>query len=365
MENFISYNPTTVHFGKDVIKDLAKAVNAYGKRVLLVYGKNSIKQNGIYDAVIKQLNSVNAEIFEYSGIKPNPIVEDVDAAAEIGRKNRVDIILAAGGGSVIDSAKIIAISIPVKNSAWDFYENIIKPKIAIPLICVLTLAATGTESNKFAVLQNNKTKQKDGYSSSLTYPAHAFLDPQYTFFVPRNYTAYGITDLIAHCFEAYFGGGDCSLSDRFIISIIEEAMECGPELLKNLKDYDLRARIMYAATTALNGFTMLGKSGGDWGVHSIGHNISLLFDVPHGASLSIVYPAWLRLIKERTDKVEKLGRQLFGINNTDETIDRIEKFFISIGSPVRLKEVGIGKDKKQELYGVMVKNKSCVIDFMA
>jgi alcohol dehydrogenase YqhD (iron-dependent ADH family) len=358
MEKFVSYNPTTVHFGKNVINDLGRTLSKYGNKVLLVYGKNSIKQCSIYSDVIDQLKSVNAQIFEYSGIKSNPIIEDVDAAAEVGRKNNVDIILAVGGGSVIDSAKIISITIPVKNSGWDFYENIIKPEKAIPLICVLTLAATGTESNRFAVVQNNKSKNKDGYRSDLIYPVHAFLDPQYTFSVPKNYTAYGITDLIAHCLEAWFGAGDATLSDRFIIANIKEALEYGPLLLNNLSDYELRAKIMYAATTALNGFTMLGKKGGDWGVHSIGHVISLLYDIPHGASLSIAYPAWMRTIKERTDKVDKLGFELFGIHNADETISRLEKFFKSIDSPIKLVEVKIHKDKKQEIYDTLVLNKA-------
>lgn len=347
MENFISYNPTAVHFGKNVMKDLADTVSAFGKKVLLVYGKSSIKQNGIYNDVIKQLSSINAEVFEYSGIKSNPVIEDVDAAALLGMKNNVDVILAVGGGSVIDSAKIISIAIPefYKNpesfTAWKFYDYSVKPADAIPLICVLSLAATGTESNSFAVVQNNKTKQKDGYGSKLMYPVHSFLDPQYTFSVPADYTAYGITDLIAHCLEAYFGAGEATLSDRCIIAIIKEAMEYGPQLLKNLHDYELRAKIMYAATTALNGFTTHGKQGGDWGVHSVGHVISLLYDAPHGASLSVVYPAWMKIINERSDRVKKLGQDLFGTDDANEAIHKLEKFFISINSPIRLKELNI------------------------
>jgi len=176
MENFIAANPTIVHFGKDVINDLGTTVSLYGKKVLLVYGKNSIKQNGIYNEVIKQLKVIKADVFEYSGIKSNPVVEDVDAAAEIGRKSNIDVILAVGGGSVIDSAKIISITIPVSHSGWRFLENTAKPAKAVPLICVLTLAATGTESNRFAVVQNIRTKQKLGYSSQFIYPKHSYLD---------------------------------------------------------------------------------------------------------------------------------------------------------------------------------------------
>ncbi|MCK4288880.1 MAG: iron-containing alcohol dehydrogenase [Bacteroidales bacterium] len=172
MENFIAYNPTKLHFGKNVVDDLGKAVNEFGKKVLLVYGGGSIKKNGIYDNVIKQLKSINSQVFEYPGIKPNPVVEDVNAAAELGRKNNVDVILGVGGGSVIDSAKIISITIPVNNTCWDFYENKIKPQKAIPVISVLTLAATGTEMNPYAVIQNNKTRQKWGYGNDLLYLKH-------------------------------------------------------------------------------------------------------------------------------------------------------------------------------------------------
>jgi alcohol dehydrogenase YqhD (iron-dependent ADH family) len=357
MHNFISYNPTTIHFGRDVINELGKTVSQFGNKVLLVYGKNSIKNNGIYDSVMKQLKSVNAEVCEYSGIKPNPVFEDVDAAAELGRKNNADVVLAVGGGSVIDSSKIISITIPVKNSSWDFYSGKLKPTKAIPLITVLTLAATGSEANRVAVLQNNTTGQKQGFGNNLMYPRHSFLDPQYTYSVSRDYTAYGIADLMAHAFEAYFGKGDATLSDRFIISIIKEAIEFGPKLLDNLNDYELRAKIMYAATTALNGFTIYGKVSGEWGVHSIGHTLSVLYDIPHGASLTIAYPAWLKLIKSRTDKVEKLGFEMFGTKNADDFIIKLEDFFRKILCPVRLKEVGISGDKKNEIFeGLIINN---------
>ncbi|MCK4406452.1 MAG: iron-containing alcohol dehydrogenase [Bacteroidales bacterium] len=358
MENFIAYNPTKLHFGKNVVDDLGKAVNEFGKKVLLVYGGGSIKKNGIYDNVIKQLKSINSQVFEYPGIKPNPVVEDVNAAAELGRKNNVDVILGVGGGSVIDSAKIISITIPVNNTCWDFYENKIKPQKAIPVISVLTLAATGTEMNPYAVIQNNKTRQKWGYGNDLLYLKHSFLDPQNTFTVPKNYTAYGITDLIAHCLEAYFGKGDATLSDSFVYAIIKEAIKYGPPLLFDLQNYDLRAKIMYAATTALNRTTLYGRVSGDWGVHSIGHVLSLLYDVPHGASLSIAYPAWLKFQKNNIpDRIAELGKNIFNVNTPDETITAFEAFFKSIECPINLSEIGIGKDNKQEIYDVMISNK--------
>jgi alcohol dehydrogenase YqhD (iron-dependent ADH family) len=359
MENFIYYNPTALHFGKGVLDKLAETVSKFGNRVLLVYGRGSIKRNGLYDKIYDQLKVAGIEVFDYGGIKPNPIVEDVDAAAELGRKNKIDVILAIGGGSVIDSAKIISITVPVNHSAWNFYTYRAKPTTSVPLIAVLTLAATGTEMNPFAVLQNEKTGRKDGYRSDLIFPRHSFLDPEVTYSVPANYTAYGISDLIAHCLENYFGTGDCSLSDRFIFSILVDAVEWGPKLMSNLSGYQERAAIMYDATMALNLLTSNGKSGGDWGVHGMGHILSLLYEVPHGASLSILFPAWMKVIKHRADdRIAKLGLNVFGYNDTDKTIKAFEDFFQSIGSPVRLSELGIGNDKHDAIISHWIRTKA-------
>ena len=208
MQNFIAYNPVKLHFGKDVLQGLTAALPRYGRRVLLVYGKGSIIKTGLYDTVMQLLKQANMEVVEFGGIRPNPVVEDVDAAAELGRKHKVDVILAVGGGSVIDSAKIISITIPVAHSGWDFYTRKAKPKSAVPLLSVLTLAATGTEMNPFAVLSNPLEGKKDGYGNALCYPKESFLDPSLTITVPKDNTAYGIADLIAHSFELYFGAGD-------------------------------------------------------------------------------------------------------------------------------------------------------------
>lgn len=358
MNNFKIDNPTILHFGKDVTNDLGRVVSEYGKNILLVYGKGSIKKNGIYDNVMEQLSSIEANVIEYAGIKPNPIVEDVNKAAELGRENKVDVIVAVGGGSVIDSAKVIAVTIPENTSAWRIMIKMHKPEKAIPVISVLTLAATGTEMNPYAVLQNDDAKKKLGIGYRNMYPAHSFLDPQNTFSVSKDYTCYGIVDLIAHSLENYFGKGEATLSDRFVYAVISEAIEFGPKLIENLKDYDLRAKIMYAATNALNGLTMYGRESGDWGVHAIGHTISVLYDTPHGATLSIVYPAWLKLHKDRIpERISELGKNIFGTDNVDDTITSLEKYFKNLGSPVRLEDAGVSIDKKQELVETMKANK--------
>lgn len=359
MDNFTVCNPTTLHFGRNVITSLAPALLNYGKKVLLVYGTGSIKRSGLYDRIKELLIKNGMVVYEYGGIKPNPRVRDVDAAADLGRINNIDVILAVGGGSVIDSGKIISITIPVSHSAWDFYTYKEKPVTSVPLVAVLTLAATGTEMNAFAVLQNPDTQIKSGYHSVLIYPKHSFLDPELTCSVPKDYTAYGIADLIAHCFENYFSIGESTLTDRFIISIVREAMEYGPLLLNDLHNYELRAKIMFAATMALNGLTAQGKTSGDWGVHAIGHVLSLVYDIPHGASLTIVYPAWMKFFKERlSGRISELGSELFQSPGTaDESISKIEMFFKSIGCPTRLSDLRIPGDPRQSIYDAMVTNK--------
>lgn len=350
MENFIINNPTNLHFGRNIIHGLPEVMKNFGKRVLLVYGKNSIKSNGVYDEVMKQLKLSGSIVFEYSGIKSNPVISDVDAAAEIGRKNKIDVIVAVGGGSVIDSAKIIALAIPLKNKAWDMFEYKVKPTTAVPLIAVLTLAATGTEMNAFAVVQNDVTKQKPGFYSPHIFPKHSFLDPAFTISVAANYTAYGITDLIAHALEGYFGIGETTLTDKFIFSIINEAIEYGPLLMDDLENYHYREKIMFAATCALNGMTAYGKKSGDWGVHGMGHALSVLYDIPHGASLSIIYIAWMKHFKDAIEpSLILLGNNVFDVDTADETIACLEDFFIKIGSPVRMHEVGLSQtaDKKE------------------
>jgi len=355
MENFVYHNPTRLHFGRDVIRNLGRSAKGLGSKALLVYGKGSIKSNGIYDQVTEQLKQSGISWVEYEGIRPNPIIEDVEAAASLGRNDNVDMIIAVGGGSVIDSAKFISITIPQAGPAWDLVKGTIKPGTNIPLIAVLTLAATGTEMNKFAVVQNNATKEKLGFGNNLIYPRYSFLDPQYTISVPKNYTSFGITDLIAHCLEAYFGKGDASLSDKFVYAVIKEAMEYGPALLNDLGNYDLRARIMYAATNALNNLLLYGRESGDWGVHSIGHVFSVLYDVPHGASLSIAYPAWLKLQQDRIPgRIAELGKNIFNTSNANDTIAELESFFEAIGSPVRLGTTGISSTQKNNIIQNMI-----------
>jgi alcohol dehydrogenase YqhD (iron-dependent ADH family) len=262
-----------------------------------------------------------------------------------------------GGGSVIDSAKMISLAVKSPHSVWKFMKGEEQATEVMPLIAVLTLAATGTEMNMFAVLQNNGTREKLGYRNKLIYPVESYLDPQYTASVPKDYTGYGVVDLVAHCLEAYFGEGEATLSDRFVFAIINEAVKYGELLLDDLENYVLREKIMYSATMALNNLTGYGRKNGDWGVHSIGHIFSVLYDTPHGATLSIAYPAWLKLNSERLeDRIIELGRNVFNTEDVDSTIFELENFFSSVESPIRLSDIGVS-GKEDEIFITMVNNK--------
>lgn len=359
MENFISYNPTRLHFGKDVVQSLGKSASRLGSHALLVYGKGSVMRNGSYQDTRQQLEEAGIKVTEYSGIKPNPVTEDVDKAAALGRDVNVDLVVAVGGGSAIDAAKLISVCIPENVPTWDIQKKKHKISKALPLIAVLTLAATGTEMNAAAVVQNNQTREKFGFVHRLIYPRESFLDPSYTLSVPADQTANGIIDLIAHALESYFGQGDASLSDRFVESIIQEAMEYGPQLMKDPGNYDLRARIMWAATNALNGLTAAGRANGSWTSHAIGHQLSLLYDTAHGASLSIAFPAWMKhMVPKIGHRLEKLGARLFGDPSVENTIMKFEEFFSSLGNPVRLQEIGLDQSNREELLALMNKNQS-------
>jgi len=357
MENFVIYNPSLVFFGKNVIKKLPSQIDNSIKKVLLLYGSGSILKNGVYNDVVSRLKEANIEYVEYSGIKSNPDVEDADAALELVRKNNLQAIVAVGGGSVIDTAKIIAAAALYPNKAWDLIDGSLVSQKAIPIFAVLTLAATGSEMNNFAVIQSKEKGLKESYVSPLIFPKVSFLDPSYTLSVPKNYTAYGLVDLCAHSLEAYFGVGESELADKIVCSIIKEAIEIGVDLLKKPNDYELRARMMYAATMALNGTTVHGKKSGDWAVHGIGHILSFEYGVPHGASLSIVYPAWLKLQSNRiSEKISKLGAMIFGVSDVNQVIQRFEALFSLWGAPIRISQLNIENFDENRLFELMKKS---------
>ncbi len=359
MKNFISNNPTKLLFGKGVVSKLGSFSKKSGSKAIIIIGKGSVKHNGILDAVTEQLKSAGTEYVLFEGIKSNPIYQDVDACISVAREFGADHIVAVGGGSVIDSAKAVAAGFYHDGSVWDICSGGIKIKQALPILCVLTLAATGTEMNMFSVIQNDATGQKLGWGSDLVYPKVSFLDPEYTYSVPKTYTSYGVSDLIAHTFEQYFEPTKAPLSDYIATDIVRLAFEYGRQAVDNPTDYESRSNILWLSTAALNGSLSAGKQGGDWGVHGFEHSLSVLYDIPHGAGLSIIYPAWMKTyFPEIETKLDFMAeRTLGGINKAKDFIAGYEYFSKTIDSPTKLSEVGIQKSEEEKIVENLKMNK--------
>jgi alcohol dehydrogenase len=365
MENFTYHNPTKIIFGNNEVDKIGGEASVYGTNALILIGKGSAKKNGLYARVISLLNMHKIKSVTYEGIKSNPTYQDADAAIKLAKENKTDLIIAIGGGSVIDTAKAVAMGYYANHSVWDFYlQKVPRPEKALPILTILTLAATGTEMNSATVIQDTENGIKRGYGAPCLFPKVSILDPSLTFSVPRDYTAYGIADLISHCLEIYFGKGDAPLSDHYIASIIKLATIYGPIVLEEPDNYDARANIMWLATNALNGSLTNGKGYGDWGSHGFEHSLSVLYDVAHGAGLSIVFPAWLKHYSPRfINKLAFLGTQVFGIDDPNEEvkakkfIEKLEEFYQKISTPIRLKEINVLKnDQKKILENLKLNN---------
>ncbi len=362
MENFTVYNPVRLIFGKGVINQLHQLAPRYGKKAMIVYGQGSVKKYQILPQVTNQLSMAGITFVEFSGIKPNPRIDEVRKAADLAKKEKIDFIVAIGGGSVIDSAKAISIAARYDADPWDFVTGKAEPQDALPLLTVLTVVGTGSEMNNIAVLQNHKTQQKLGFRYEQMFPKISFLDPSYTISVPRFQTACGIADIIAHALEAYFGDGKSPLADYFATDIVREVMDTGLKLVNDLYNYNLRSRIMLASTYALNGTTAIGRGNtGDWGPHAVGHVLSLLYDIPHGATLSIAFPAWMKLMLDRIpERIRKLGRLVFndGCLTPEEVIEKFEEYFKLLDLPTRLADVQLTKEDSQEILQVLNQTKA-------
>jgi alcohol dehydrogenase YqhD (iron-dependent ADH family) len=364
MQNFIRYNPTKVIFGKDIIDQIAEEISPIGKKALIVIGKGSVKASGLYARLVSLLNICGIEHSTFEGIKSNPIYQDADAAVKQAQSFKADMVIALGGGSVIDTAKAVAMGFYVDHSTWDFYLQKTKPEKALPIITILTLAATGTEMNPFTVLQDTENGSKRGYGHPLLYPKVSYLDPSFTTTVPADYTAYGVSDLIAHCLEQFFGSGNAPLTDLHTSAVIRLAVNYGLKVKDHPDDYETRANIMWLATNALNGSLTAGKNSGDWACHGFEHSLSVLFDIAHGAGLSIVFPAWLKFHQEKiAAKLAFLAKQVFDIDSGNELDDakafihHLEKFYQQINTPIRLKQVNIDPSAKTAILGNFKLNK--------
>ncbi|MEN9370783.1 MAG: hypothetical protein RI952_1648, partial [Bacteroidota bacterium] len=361
---FTHYNPTKILFGKNEIEKVAVECLPYGQTAIILLGKGSAKKHGIYARLISLLNMHQIKFITYEGIKSNPTYQDADAAVKLAKDNKVDFIIALGGGSVIDTAKAVAMGYYVEHSVWDFYmQKVERPSKALPIISILTLAATGTEMNSSTVIQDTDGGMKKGYGSPLLFPKVSILDPELTYSVPANYTAYGIADLMAHALEVFFGLGDAPLSDHYIASILKLAIQFGPTTIEEPENYDARANIMWLASNALNGTILNGRGTGDWGCHGLEHTLSVLYDIPHGAGLSIVYPAWLKYhFSKIKSRLAFLAKNVFELHTgTDEElalqfIEKLENYFNILKTPIRLSEFQIPATDHQKIIDNLILN---------
>ncbi len=342
MKEFIFYNPTQIVFGENQTKNIGRYLK--NKKCLLLYGSGSIKKNGIYDKVLESLAKYNVSFVEKSGVKSNPVLTFVYEAIELARKEQVDSILAVGGGSVIDSAKAIAAGFYYDGDVWDFFIDKAQIKQALPIYVVLTLAATASEMNSGAVVTNEKTKQKFNIRSDYLFPKVSILDPVNTYTVPKNHVANGSVDAIVHLLEGYFTKKypQTPIQDGFVETLVKTIISSTKQILDNPTDYDARANFMWSATLALNGLTTAGIGAYAFPNHMIGHSLSALYDIAHGSTLSIVFPAWLKYNSATlSGRLKQFGKEVFNIYDAQQAIVELEKYFISIGAPTKLKDVGL------------------------
>jgi len=350
MENFLLDLSTKIYFGKDQIENLSNAVKPYGNKVLIVTGKSSAKKFGIFNNAVKQLLKDGIEWIEYSGISPNPRLSEVLGGIEISKSEDVDLILAIGGGSVIDAVKAMAFGRYASGDIWNYFLEGKKVDKALPIGVILTLSATGSEMNGTSVITNEEKKQKYAFYSNKITPRFSILDPTYTFRVPQNQTAFGIADIFSHVVEQYFSPTttDWWVPDRIAEALSKTIIHWGPVAYNEPKHYYARANIMWASTMALNGIIATGKIT-DWATHAMEHELSAYYDIPHGEGLAILQPYWMKYVlsRETEERFDIYGRNVWDIKGLtrEETarksIEETRNFFNSLNLPSKLSEVGI------------------------
>ncbi len=351
MNNFRFHAYTDIRFGKGQVDCLDELIAPYGQRVLMVYGGGSIKRNGLYDKIKSLL--ADYQVYELGGVEPNPKITSVREGVAICKKEKIDVVLAVGGGSTIDAAKVIAGGAYYDGDPWDLVTDSSKIGKVLPIVTVLTLAATGSEMNKNAVISNMETNEKLGTSSHYFKPQASICDPEYLYSLPAKQTAAGTADIMSHIFEQYFQKETRAyISDRFAESLLKACIKYCPIALQEPDNYEARANLMWASTQALNGLLSSGK-GGAWTCHAIEHELSAYYDVTHGEGLAIVTPRWMRYIlnDNTVEKFAEYGRNVWDIEEKDAykcatmAIDATEQFFKDCGIPMTLREIGIDESK--------------------
>lgn len=357
MQNFDYMTPTRLIFGRDAIAKLPEVMTQFGKKILLTYGGGSIKKIGLYQKVLEMLKGY--DIVELPGIQPNPKYDpSVLDGVRLCKEHNVDVILSVGGGSVLDCSKAIAAGAKYDGDPWDLISYKVKAKAALPIVDILTLAATGSEYDCGGIISRTETNDKIGYIDPLLFPVVSILDPVYTFTVSKKQTAAGIADAMNHTIEQYFVEDSTLLNDGFCESMLRSLMTNGRKCLENPEDYTARAEMMLACTYGCNGILALGNSYSGWPCHGIEHALSAYYDITHGEGLAIITPRWMRhILSERTmDRFVKYGINVFGIDPTlpkqeiaGKAIDATYEFFESINIPMHLREVGIDDSRIDEM----------------
>lgn len=365
MLDFTYSIPTKIHFGKDALDFVGEEVKKYSSKVLLTYGGGSIKKNGVYDKVVKELKNSGVEIFELSGIEPNPRIDSVRKGVKIIKENNIGAILAVGGGSTIDASKFMAAGALADFDPWEFISKGKPMSPAIPLLSVLTMAATGSEMDNGGVITNPETKEKLSSGHPDTRPKVSFLNPEITYTVSKYQTACGSSDILSHIFENYFNqDGSMYMLDRMMESLMKTVIKYGPIAMKDPNNYEARANLMWASSWAINGF-ISSSSKSQWTVHPIEHELSAFYDITHGLGLAILTPRWMEYVLNETTahKFYDLGVNVFDIDkNLDQmevakkTIEKVKEFFFdTLGLDSNLKKIGI-----DDKYFDQMSKKACV-----
>jgi alcohol dehydrogenase YqhD (iron-dependent ADH family) len=350
MQNFIFENPTRIIFGKGGIARIGQELKRFGSNALLVYGQGSIKKNGVYDQVVASLKEAQVPCVEFAGVRSNPFLSKALEGIEIAKKENVDVILAVGGGSVIDTAKTIACGVKADHDIWDFFTYKKPIRGSLPILTILTISASASEMNPAAVMTKDETCQKFSIRSPFIQPKVSILDPTVLTTLSDAYTAYSAADAVTHMLEGYFNNTEPAgiLQDRLVESLIRTLMEAAETCLKDPADYNARANFMWAATLGFNGLTTAGMGIVGYPAHMIEHSLSAMYDVPHGAGLSIVLPAWMTWASRKNPaKFARLAREVFGVKIKDDAkaaargISKLNSWFVFIKTPVRLREVNI------------------------
>lgn len=350
MNRFEFQNPTKIVFGEGAIEKLGLELAPFGRRVLLVYGKGAIRREGIYDAVLTQLEAADKEVFELSGVMPNPTAEKVREGVALCKAQGIDFILAVGGGSVIDCCKAIAAGALLEEDFWEvLFHRRLAAEQALPLGTVLTMSGTASEMNGTAVITNEAEKRKASFTAAAVYPQFSILDPTYTYSLPTYQMVSGVCDVLSHLMEQYFSGEDDNVSDELNEALQRSVIKNARIALENPRDYTARSNIMWGATLALNRLMGCGKSG-DWQMHQIEHQIAVFYDVAHGMGLAAITASYLRhILKDGLPKLRQYAVNVWGVSEeglTDEEIAlegiaRLEDFFQEMDAPISLRELGV------------------------